>query len=235
SVRSVVSQGLGGLTYPPRQLYTQLTAAVTEKPPFTLTAKFDAGEVLRGNAASVTVTTTRAAGFMEEIVLTATGVPANVAPMLKNIPKDMSEVKVQLTPAANAAAGSFPITVVGKAKAGMKEFTVNAAPVPLVVALPFDLKVEPLPLKLSPGAKGKLKVTGVRRGGYAGPVAREVRNLPANVTAPKGEIAMGQDSVEIEVTAADSAAVGDKGDVNVLGTAPAAANQQNASANFTVS
>jgi hypothetical protein len=235
SVRTVVSQGLGNLAYPPRQLYTQLAVAVTEKPPFALTAKFDATEVLRGNAASLTVNATRAPGFMEEIALTAAGVPANVAPMLKNIPKDMSEVKIQLTPAANAAVGSFPITVVGKAKAGMKDFTVNAAAVPLVVALPFDLKVEPLPVKLSPGDKAKLKVTAVRKGGYGGPIALEVRNLPANVSAPKAEIAMAQDSVEIEVTAADNAAVGDKGDVNVLGTAPAAANQQNASANFTVS
>jgi hypothetical protein len=37
------------------------------------------------------------------------------------------------------------------------------------------------------------------------------------------------------LAAAENAAVGDKGDVNVLGTAPAAANQQNPSANFTVS
>src|SRR5262249_46691051 len=102
SVRSAVSQSLAGLAYPPRQLYTQLAVAVTEKPPFTLTAKFDATEVLRGNAVSLTINTTRAAGFLEEIAITATGVPANVAPMLKNIPKDLSEVKIQLTPAANA-------------------------------------------------------------------------------------------------------------------------------------
>jgi hypothetical protein len=37
------------------------------------------------------------------------------------------------------------------------------------------------------------------------------------------------------VAAAANAAIGDKADVNVLGTAPAANNQQNASANFKLS
>jgi hypothetical protein len=45
---------------------------------------------------------------------------------------------------------------------------------------------------------------------------------------------MAEAATEIEVSAAANAAVGDKKDVNVLGTATAAANQQNASANFTV-
>jgi len=87
---------------------------------------------------------------------------------------------------------------------------------------------------LAPGAKAKLKVTAVRKGGYQGPITLEVRNLPANVTAAKGEIAMGQTAAEIELTAAAAAAAGNKADVNVLGTATAAANQQNASPNFAV-
>jgi hypothetical protein len=101
--------------------------------------------------------------------------------------------------------------------------------------LPFDLKVEPMPLKLTPGGKAKLKVTATRKGGYQGPIDLEVRNLPANVTAPKTSIAMDQTAVEIEVAAAAAAVVADKADVNVLGTATAAGNQQNASPNFTVS
>jgi hypothetical protein len=53
--------------------------------------------------------------------------------------------------------------------------------------------------------------------------------------AAKPTIAMGQNSVDVEITAAANAAVGDKADVNIQGTATAAANQQNVSPNFTVS
>jgi hypothetical protein len=105
----------------------------------------------------------------------------------------------------------------------------------LVLALPFDLKVEPAVFKVEAGAKTKMKVLATRKGGYQGPIALELRNLPANVTAPKATIAVAEAAAEIEVSAAANAAVGEKKDVNVLGTATAAANQQNASANFTVS
>ena len=52
---------------------------MTPKPPFTLTAKVDAGEALRGAAATVTVTAVRDAGFTEEIALTPGALPPNVA------------------------------------------------------------------------------------------------------------------------------------------------------------
>ncbi len=88
--------------------------------------------------------------------------------------------------------------------------------------------------KPAPG-KHKLKVKAIRKGGYKGPIALEVRNLPANVTAAKATIAENQNEAEIELAAPANAGPGDKTDVNVLGTAPAAGNQQNASANFTLS
>jgi hypothetical protein len=233
--RAVVSQNLAGLPFPPLFLRLPVALAVTEKAPFTLMAKFEKPEGLRGVAANVTITATRAADFAEEIVLTAGGVPANVAPALKNIPKSQNEVQIQLTPAANAAVGNFPITFTGKAKFKNKDFTAYSLEAKLVVVLPFDLKVEPVPFKISQGGKAKLKVTATRKAGYDGPIDLEVRNLPANVAAPKASIATGQPTAEIDVSAAAEAAVADKADVNVLGTAPAASNQQNASPNFTVS
>jgi hypothetical protein len=235
SARPIVSQALANLPYPPRQLYSQVMAVITDKPPFTLTVKFDTPEQLRGGPAAVTVTATRAPGFMDEIALTPLGLPPNVAPGLKNIPMGQNEIKAQMTPAANAALGRFQVSVSGKAKYQNKDYVVVATPAPMVVTLPFDLKVEPAPLKLAIGGKAKLKVTASRKGGYQGPIAVELRNLPANVTSGKATIAMSQTSVEIEVAAAANAAVGDKADVNVLGTATASANQQNASPNFAVS
>jgi hypothetical protein len=232
---ALVRTNLGNLPFPPQDLFHPIALAVTEKAPFTLAVKFERPETLRGTPITATVTATRAANFTEEIAITAGGLPPNVAPALKNIPKGQNEVQVQLTPAANAPLGSFPITVTGKAKFQNKDFAAASEPAPLVVALPFDLKVEPVPLKLPQGGKAKLKITATRKAGYQGPINLEFRNLPANVTAPKGVIEMAQTAVEIEISAAANAVVGDKADVNVLGTATMAANQQNASPNFTVS
>lgn len=235
NVRAVISQTLAGLPFPPHTLLHQVGAAVLEKPPFTLAIKLDNPEQLRGAPAPVTVTATRTAGFVEEIALTALGLPPNVAAVLKNIPKDQNEVKAQLTPAANAPLGRFAVSVIGRAKHQNKDYAVTAAPTELVLAPPFELKLEPAPLKLTPGAKAKLKVTATRKAGYQGPITLEVRNLPANVTAAKATIGMGQTTAEVEVSAAANAAAGDKADVNILGTAPAAGNQQQASPNITVS
>jgi hypothetical protein len=232
---AVVRANLGNLPFPPQDLFHPIALAVTEKAPFTLAVKFDRPETLRGAPINATITATRAANFVEEIAITAGGLPPNVAPALKNIPKGQNEVQVQLAPAANAPVGSFPITFTGKTKVQTKDFTVVAEPAALVVALPFDLKVEPAPLKLPQGGKAKLKITATRKGEYQGPINVELRNLPANVTAPKGVIEMAQTAAEIEISAAANAVVGDKADVNVLGTAAMAANQQNASPNFTVS
>lgn len=234
NLRPLVAQGLGNLAYPPHNLFHQVGLAVTERPPFTLTAKFDQPEVLKGGTATVTITATRVAGFTEEIALAAGAPPANVKPALKNIPKDQNEVKVQFVPAANAAIGQFPITITGTGRFQDKTFSVSTLPVNLVVSNPFELKVESTPLKLKPGDKTKLKVTAIRKGGYKGPINLEARNLPPNVTAAKATIAKDQNEVELEIVAAAAAAAGEKKDVNLLGTATEAGNQQNASPNFVI-
>ena len=235
STRTLASQALANLPFPPLSLYHQVAAAVVEKPPFSLAVKRDTLELIRGTAGPVTVTATRSAGFTEEITLTPIGLPANVAAALKSVPKGQNETKGTLTPAANAPLTPFVISFIGKAKHQGKDYVVIATPAPLEVTLPFTLQIEPAVLTLTPGGKAKLKVTAVRKGGYAGPISLELRNLPANVTAAKDAIAQGQTAAELEVTAAPTAAVGDKAGVNVLGSATAAANQQNASPNFTVS
>jgi hypothetical protein len=133
SVRALVSAAMSNLPVPPRPMFTRLGLAVTDKAPFALTFKFDEPNATPGKPANVTVTATRAAGFTAEIALTATGLPANVTPMLKNIPANMNEVKVQFNVAANAAPGSSPLTIIGKAKHQNRDFTVNAPAVPLVI------------------------------------------------------------------------------------------------------
>jgi hypothetical protein len=210
--------------------------AVKEKAPFTLAATFEHPEHVPGLPINVTITATRDAGFEEEITLNpVVGLPpTEKPPALKPIAKGQKDVKYQMTLSAKVPLGEHLLFFTGKTKFQNKELTAGALPASLVMALPFDLKVEPFKLAAGEKEGGKLKVTAVRKGGYQGPIAIEVRNLAANVTAAKGMIAMGQNSTEIVVIAAANAPAGPKADVNVLGTATAAGNLQNASPNFTV-
>jgi hypothetical protein len=77
-------------------------------------------------------------------------------------------------------------------------------------------------------------VTAIRKGGYKGPIALDVRKLPAMVTATKATIAADQNTVEIELAAAPTAPVAEAAGVDVAGTATALNNMTNASPGFTV-
>jgi hypothetical protein len=237
NVKAAVLQELSNLAFPPRQLLTQVALAVKERPPFTLAAAFEPAQGVPGAPASVLIKAERDPGFAEEIVLLPpAGLPPNVpAPALKPIPKGQSEVKVPLNLTPKAPLGKFAVTFSGKAKFKNKEYVVAAAPATLVLGAPFELKVEPAALTLEPGGKAKLKVIATRKGDYQGPIAVELRNLPAGVTAAKATIPMGQGMVEIEVSAAPNAAVASRKDANALGTAMAMSNLQGASPNFAVS
>jgi hypothetical protein len=165
----------------------------------------------------LTVTATRAKDFPEEIALTVVGLPPNMTAAAKPIAKATNEIQFPLTAAANAPLAGFGVVVIGKGKYQGRDFAVAVA-APLTLVSAFELKAGPLP-PLKPGDKAKLKVTAARKGGYAGPIDLELKNLPANVTAAKTPIPAGKDEVEIEVTAAAAAAAGEKADVNVTGTA----------------
>jgi len=234
SVQASVREALDKLPYPPPQFFRQVGLAVTPRPPFRLAASFDRPESLRGGAAQVTITATRDAGFDEPITLTAVGLPMHVAAAAANIAKGRKDIKVRLNAAANAPLGRFPVSFVGKARFQDTDLAVTAPPVPLVLVLPFDLKLSPAPLPIAQGGKAKLKVQAVRKGGYQGPVAVELRNLPANVTAAKVVIDAAHDSAELEVAAAANAAAACKADVRAVGTATAAANQRAESPNLTL-
>jgi hypothetical protein len=237
SVKTALVQSLANLPFPPRQLSTQIALAVKERPPFALTVAFEPAQGVPGTPANVVIKAERDPGFAEDIVLLPpAGLPPNVPPpALKPIPKDQSEVKVPLNLTPKAPLGKFAVTFSGKAKHKNKEYVVAAAPAPLVLTAPFELKVEPASLTLKPGDKAKLKVVATRKGGYQGPIELQLRNLPAGVSAPKAVIPMGQDMIEVEVSAAPNAAVASAKTVNVLGVATALNNLQGASPNFVVS
>lgn len=132
SVRTAVSQSLANLPLPPKNLLTSIGLAVTEKPPFTLTAKLDAASYQPGKPAMLTVTAARVPGFTAEIALSA-ALPPGVTAMLKNIPANQNEIKLPLTLTPKAKLGKAPVTVTGKSKHQGREVTATAPPVTLEI------------------------------------------------------------------------------------------------------
>ncbi len=234
--RAALTQALSGLPYPPLNLATQVALGVREKAPFTLAVTMDPPEAVPGTKTTIKLTATRDKGYADEIVVGApTNLPPTVpAPKVPNIPKDKNEVTFPLDLNPKAPLGTYPLLFSGRAKTKSGEFTAPAMPFDLVLGPPFVLKVEPALVSLSPGGKAKVKVTATRRGGYKGPIAVEARKLAANVTSAKATIAADQPATDLEITAAPAAMAGDKTDVDVVGTATALNNLQNASPVFTV-
>lgn len=249
SVTDVVKTGLNGLAFPPREMLTSVGVAVIGPPLFDVTIKFPGPDVVRGVATNVTVSAKRAEGFVDEIQLAPQTLPANVALALKPIPKGATEVVIPLTVAAAVPPGPLTIAVRATAKPGGRDFAYTSAPATVNVVVPVEpkkmdpkvepkkvapvepkkaepkkefpigVRVEPSPLTIKIGQKAKLKVIVTRKGDFKGPVDVEVKNLPPNVTAVKATIPPDKTEVEIELTAAATAAAGDKPDVQVVATA----------------
>ncbi len=228
--RPSVSKALADLVFPPLGLPTKVVAAIKGKAPFTLAVKLDPPDAVPGSAPQVIVTATRDPGFNEEIAINPlVGLPANVGAKVTPIPKDKTETKFPLDVNAKVALGEYYLLVSGKAKADKREIVSDPALLPLLVAAPFDLTIEPAKLELAPGEKVKLTLTATRKHGYKGPIAIEIKNLPAKVTGGKVTINAEKEpvktSIDIELAAAADAAVGEF-TLDIVGTATAMNNLQ---------
>jgi uncharacterized cupredoxin-like copper-binding protein len=233
STAEIVSKSMGGLLYPPRQWLNAIAVGVLPRPPFELAARFDPPEAVRGLESALVVTAKRDEGFNEGITVTAAGLPANVSATPRTIEPGQTEARIAVKLGENAALGRYAFTLVGQSRVGERTLTATLAAEPLVVARPFELRTDPNPLTIHAGDTARLTVTATRKGGYSGPIALELRNLPAQVTAPKTEIAAGQATATIELSAAATAPLVARADVDVLG-AIALGQQQNASPPFAV-
>ncbi len=236
--RGVTVQALNGLLYPPMHLQTFVALAVREKAPFSLAIKIDPPEGVPGSAAKVTITAKRDPGFDDEITLAApTGLPPTI-PAPKAIPaiaKGKTESSFSLDLNAKTPLGEYFLLVTAKTKYQGMEYAGSAPPLLLVLGPPFELQVEQANLSLNPGDKAKIKVTALRKGGYKGPIALDLRNLPAGLTAAKAPvIPTDKNDIEIEIAADAKAAPATAANVLVGGTATALNNLQNVSPAFSV-
>jgi hypothetical protein len=132
-VRALLSTGLANLPVPPRTMFTQLAVAVTEKPPFSLTAKPDAPFVNPGKPLTLTVTVARDPGFTGEIALSATGLPPGAALAPAKVLAGQNSAKVTLNLQPNVKVGQTLVTFRGQASHGGRAYSVAAPPVAVVV------------------------------------------------------------------------------------------------------
>jgi hypothetical protein len=233
STKTAVQAQMAGLPRPPREWLRGVGVAVMPRPPFSLAALWERPEAVPGLGNRLVVVATRDPGFDGGIDLSATGLPPGVSAAAASIPKGQAAATLDLKLSEKAGLGSFPFVVVGRTRQQNRELTGSLLPSPLVIAAPFDLKVDPNPLPLETGRQAVLTVTAHRKGGYTGPIGLELRNLPAQVTAGPATIRVGETSATVPLTAAAGAPLASRGDVDVLGTAKLG-NQQAASPPFTI-
>ena len=176
---------MGGLAYPPREWLCGVAVAVTPEPPVNLAALWERPESVRGLGNRLVVVANRDVGFDGEITLTAVGLPPGVTATPTSIPAGKAETAIEFRLSEKANLGSFAFTVVGRGRQNDHEFIATLQPSPLMVGQPFDLKIKPNPVPLVAGGKATLTVTASRKGGYAGPIGLELRNLPAQVKASR--------------------------------------------------
>ena len=200
--------------------------------PFSLATNLTRVVVPQGSRATIKVTANRQ-GYQGPISVELVNPPANMAAVRATIPEGKDVVDLELAAAPNTPAGDKtnvqvrgagtcdlvsepPLT--GPSKAPVQalalspRFTIGVAPPP------FRITVEPATLPLALGGKAKLKIHADRKS-YTGPIAVELRNLPAGITAPKYTIPRDRANDEVEVSSTFEVPLGARGGIQLVATA----------------
>ncbi len=178
--------------------------------------------VNNGGKAKVKVQALRK-GYQGPISVMVRNLPMAITAAKTTIPKGETAAEVEIS-ASDLAADSDTVDVYAGGAADGSGKEIQSPCVTISVASagqppPFELKLEPAAATLSQGGKATFKVTVGRKGGYKGPIALELRNLPTGVVSAKVTVPMDQTTAEIGLSAVANATVGTKTDVCVLGKA----------------
>lgn len=213
-----------GLQSPPPALSQMVALGVSPAPLFAL--KTEKPEVVFGKdlSATVKVQVTRTGEFAEEIALAlqpappAPGaLPPGVTAAIKPIAKGTNEIEITFSANAQAPLGQFSAVLFGTGKQGNVTAVQPIPALSLNLQAPFALKPDFAGAKLAKGQMLKVKVLVDRNPAYAGPVTLAFQNLPKGVTASAAMIAADQKEIEVTLTAAADAAVGEVKNVIVQG------------------
>jgi hypothetical protein len=199
-------------------LYAYRLTLAPPRPDFDLFVSPANPNVPRGGRIPVTVTAYRGDGFDGAIEVGAEDLPPGVSAESGVILPGHSSVAITLTATADAAAGTAPLAVTGRAAIGsqpvVRQARADEKVSVLSVAAPPDVRVvsiEPAVIELAPGGHARVRATIARENGFKGRVPLSVLNLPFRVTVPDIGlngilITEAQDSREFEIVADENAA-----------------------------
>ena len=202
---------LNGLPYPPAELDGDIGLGIGPVFADFFQLSVEPSPVLLPQvaaAATVTVKVTKSNGFDDSITLAFDGLPPGVAAAAAPIAKGQAQVAIPLTGPAALAEGDYKFRIIGSAAFQNQPKQVVLGDVVLRVVKPFDVSVAPAG-PMTRGAAQKIKFS-VARTAAAGPVSIRLKhvpaglNLPAEITIPEG-----QNEVQIDVTAAADAPLGE--------------------------
>ena len=204
------------MPYPPANLLNAMALGVSPAGPFSL--RVEPAEVTFGKELSATfkVIATRQKDYSEAITLAVPtindgspkpvpGLPSNVTAALKPIPAGQNEIEITLAANDKAPEGGFAIVLDGSLKKGNATIKQPAPALLMKLQKAMSVSIEPNPVALKPEGKQKIKITVARNPALMGEVEITFKNLPAGVAAPNAKIPADQNSVEIELTAAQDA------------------------------
>ncbi|MEX1230350.1 MAG: hypothetical protein WEB58_08925 [Planctomycetaceae bacterium] len=222
SVTPALQAANNAMPFTPPNVDSSLVASAAAKPAYVL--KTDPPEIIFGQDLSTTVkiVAERGEGVTEAIALALTpapmgGLPAGLTATVAPIAKDTNEIAVTFAATNAVPLGDYTVVLVGT---HTKENVNIVQPTPgitLKLQGPFQLAIGPADAKVVKGGNVTIKVTAVRNPAYNGAINLTFQNLPAGVTAPAAAIAEGQNEVEVILTAAADAAVGEINNLTVTG------------------
>ncbi len=195
-------------------------------------------KIAQSGKASLKVNVTRN-GYIGTIDVELKNLPTGVTTALSkvSIAKDQSAAQVDLTATDAAALGDTKTVTAACTAVDASNRVIVSDPFTISVGsalVLFDYQLDPSPIQVPLGGTKRFTVTVVRKT-YQGPITLNVVNLPAKVTVTAGLILKNASTVDLDMTAAADAVLGDKKDVTFVGSATDAANKSLESQPFTVS
>jgi hypothetical protein len=133
STRALLTAAMANLPFPPRDQYARVGLAITEKPPFAVTARPDAPEAQGGKSVQVTITVTRRPEFKGEVAVTLAAPSPGVTVAPGKVAADKGEVKVEVKLAPTVKPGPLALSFQGSAKHEGRDYTFRAPPLSLMI------------------------------------------------------------------------------------------------------
>ena len=156
-----------------------------------------------GIIASVLVILVPMPTFLMDVLLAA-----NITVAVKPVEKGKNEVEIAITGTDKAPLGEFTVALQGTLKQD-KTTVVQPAPALRLILQPvIQAALDPAGGKLARNGKHTVKVNVTRNPAFSGPVTVTLQNLPKGVTAAPATIPPEASTADIELTAAEDAAVG---------------------------